>query len=109
MNCGSEGTPREAEFSVFRTGRGQWVVRSPRLRSALVFPEREQAVACACDLAITGCVEVRDHRGALLTLFDFGEDWNDTPTRFHGPSIFYESPDSLAHVAPDIEIPVLHR
>lgn len=76
MVCGSESSRREAEFSVFRIGRGKWAVQSPHLNSALVFPERQQAVDCACDLAVTGCVEVRDHRGALLTLFDFGEDGN---------------------------------
>lgn len=81
---------REAEFSVFRIGRGQWVVRSPRLRSALVFTERQQAVDCACDLAVTGCVEVRDQRGVLLTLFDFGDDGNDTEIEFAGPSFLHQ-------------------
>jgi hypothetical protein len=75
----------------------------------LVFLERQQAVDCACDLAVTGCVEVRDHRGALLTLFDFGEDGNDPPIEFNDPSDFQESPNPVAHVAPDIEVPVLHR
>ena len=90
MNCGGQGSGREAEFSVFRIGRGQWVVRSPRLRSALVFPERQQAVDCACDLAVTGCVEVRDQHGALLNFFDFGDDGSDAPIEFAGPSSFHQ-------------------
>ena len=86
MYCESDGARREAEISVFRGRRGQWVVRGWRLMSALVFPERQQAVECACDLAVAGRVEVRDHRGALLALFDFGDEGSDQPV---GPQTFH--------------------